>query len=106
MKRSFYALALIAVLPGCKDEKKVATDEPYEPGKVPAFLVGNHDIDQDLIDNPEAMDEDDMPGSKRKRREGGDFVAAEFKKGASKWKDTGIYIDGKPVGVLNWGELP
>jgi len=27
-------------------------------------------------------------------------------KGAKKWRDTGVYLDGKPVGVLSFGELP
>lgn len=35
-----------------------------------------------------------------------DYVPAEFKSGMSKWKDTGVYLDGKPVGFLNFGELP
>lgn len=26
--------------------------------------------------------------------------------GAKKWRDTGVYVDGKPVGVLDFGELP
>jgi hypothetical protein len=35
-----------------------------------------------------------------------DYVPAEFKSGKARWKDTGVYVDGKPVGFLNWGELP
>jgi hypothetical protein len=27
-------------------------------------------------------------------------------RGANKWKDTGVYLDGKPIGVLGFGELP
>src|SRR4051812_34378567 len=26
--------------------------------------------------------------------------------GAKKWRDVGIYVDGKPVGILAFGELP
>jgi hypothetical protein len=26
--------------------------------------------------------------------------------GAKKWRDTGVYVDGKPVGILSFGELP
>jgi hypothetical protein len=36
----------------------------------------------------------------------GDYVPAEFKTGAARWKDTGVYLDGKPVGFLSFGELP
>lgn len=29
-----------------------------------------------------------------------------FKKGQARWKDCGVYVDGKPVGFLTFGELP
>jgi hypothetical protein len=35
-----------------------------------------------------------------------DYVPAEFKSGASRWKDTGVYVDGKPIGFIQFGELP
>ena len=35
-----------------------------------------------------------------------DYVPAEFKLGASRWKDTGLYVDGKAFGILVFGELP
>jgi hypothetical protein len=35
-----------------------------------------------------------------------EWVPAEFKTGAARWKDTGVYLDGRPVGFLTWGELP
>src|SRR5450432_3779134 len=35
-----------------------------------------------------------------------DYVPAEFKAGAARWKDTGVYLDGKPIGFLTFGELP
>lgn len=35
-----------------------------------------------------------------------DWVPNEFKSGAARWKDVGVYVDGKPAGFLNWGELP
>ncbi len=38
--------------------------------------------------------------------EGEEWVPAENKQGAGRWKDTGVYLDGKPVGFLNFGELP
>jgi hypothetical protein len=38
--------------------------------------------------------------------EGEQYVPAEFKKGADRWKDTGVYVDGKFVGNLAWAELP
>lgn len=35
-----------------------------------------------------------------------DWVPNEFKSGAAKWRDVGVYVDGKPMGFLTWGELP
>jgi hypothetical protein len=34
------------------------------------------------------------------------YVPAEFKQGMGRWKDTGVYLDGKPIGFLQFGELP
>ncbi|MCX5748214.1 MAG: hypothetical protein NT062_37625 [Proteobacteria bacterium] len=34
------------------------------------------------------------------------YVPAEFKAGAQRWKDTGVYVDGQPIGFLTFGELP
>lgn len=34
------------------------------------------------------------------------YVPAEFKAGAARWKDTGVYLDGQPVGFLSFGDLP
>lgn len=35
-----------------------------------------------------------------------EWVPKEFTAGLAKWKDTGVYVDGKPVGFLAYGELP
>lgn len=35
-----------------------------------------------------------------------DYVPNEFKTGMSRWKDTGVYLDGKPIGFIQFGELP
>jgi hypothetical protein len=34
------------------------------------------------------------------------YVPAEFKAGMQRFKDIGVYVDGKPVGFLSFGELP
>jgi hypothetical protein len=34
------------------------------------------------------------------------WVPSEHKQGASRWKDTGVYVDGRPVGILDFPELP
>lgn len=35
-----------------------------------------------------------------------DYVPAEFQTGKARYKETGVYVDGKPVGILSFGELP
>jgi len=35
-----------------------------------------------------------------------DYVPAEFKTGLAKWKDTVVYLDGRPIAYMQWGELP
>jgi hypothetical protein len=35
-----------------------------------------------------------------------DYVPAEFKSGLAKWKDTVVYLDGRPIAYMQWGELP
>lgn len=35
-----------------------------------------------------------------------EITTAEHKSGMSRWKDVGVYVDGKPVGFLDFGELP
>jgi hypothetical protein len=35
-----------------------------------------------------------------------EWTPAEFKQGMSRWKDVGVYVDGKPIGFLSFGELP
>lgn len=38
--------------------------------------------------------------------EGPDYVPAEYKSGAARWKDIIVYVDGRPRGALTFGELP
>ncbi len=35
-----------------------------------------------------------------------EWTPAEFKQGMSRWKDCGVYLDGKPIGFLSFGEIP
>lgn len=35
-----------------------------------------------------------------------EYIPAEFKSGADRWRDTGVYVDGKFIGLLAWAELP
>lgn len=44
--------------------------------------------------------------SKKGDQQDNEWVPAEFKTGAARWKDTGVYVDGRPIAFLSWGELP
>lgn len=39
-------------------------------------------------------------------KEDSDWTPAEHKTGMARWKDVGVYIDGKPIGFLTFGEMP
>ena len=34
------------------------------------------------------------------------YTPAEFKSGMARWKDIGVYVDGKPIAFMTFGELP
>jgi hypothetical protein len=53
-----------------------------------------------------APKKDDKKDSKKGDKQDNEWAPAEHKAGMSRWKDTGVYVDGKPVGFLSWGELP
>ncbi len=58
-----------------------------------------------------AQANDKLEEIKKKDAEKGDgqddeWVPAEHKKGMARWKDVGVYLDGKPLGFLTFGELP
>lgn len=108
MRRSLCLLAITLAVPAChKEPEKPAQPErklpPYE-APAPAFLTPNKDIPVEEM--YEEIDDEDAPGAKRRKREGGEYTAAEFKEGASRWKDCGVYLDGKPIAVMTWPELP
>jgi hypothetical protein len=96
--------ALVVIIAGsgaCRDAK-TAKAPPPKPVKdpyaadlatqTPATRVkAGHPIDLSVV--PPDVDKDE-------------YVPAEFKSGADRWRDTGVYLDGKPVGMLAWAELP
>lgn len=82
---------LSLVLVACGTAKGDRATEAPAPAPAPAT---EHADEADEAD--EAVEGEKAP----------DWVAAEHKRGASRWKDTGVYVDGKPVGVLAFGELP
>jgi hypothetical protein len=100
---SLRVCALVVIIAGsgsCRDAKTAQTPPPPKKDPYAADLATNrsatrvkpgHPIDLSII--PPDVDKED-------------YVPAEFKTGADRWRDTGVYLDGKPVGVLTWSELP
>ncbi|MBK9029928.1 MAG: hypothetical protein IPL61_01065 [Myxococcales bacterium] len=75
---------LALLLAACASKK--ATPSPVATGS-------DGGIDAFIITVPEDEDKDK-------------YVPAEFKAGADRWRDTGIYVDGKFSGLLAFAELP
>ncbi|HEU4733256.1 MAG TPA: hypothetical protein VFT22_35430 [Kofleriaceae bacterium] len=63
--------------------------------------VGPHPADDRV--NPAELAERD---AKKGDRSDPEWVPKEFAGNLARWKDSGVYVDGKPVGFLTWGELP
>lgn len=70
------------------------------PGEAPAESFEDW-AKKNELPPPEVIDPADAPGHKLRH-----WAPAEHKKGAARWKDTAVYVDGVPVGVLAFGELP
>lgn len=64
--------------------------------------LGPHPADDRV--NPEQLAE--ARDAKKGDRQDSEWIPKENVSGLSRWKDSGVYVDGKPVGFLTWGELP
>lgn len=80
-------LVVAAMLVGCKDDTRSAP--------VPQTASGSGTAASPTVGS-----------DARTAESANDYVPAEFKAGMSRWKDTGVYLDGKPVGFIQFGELP
>ena len=93
--RTFGILLLIAAF-GCGDAEpatpkaKPAAAKPADPPKVTRVPSGYDPHEVDV----EEEDEDEP------------YVPKEFAAGANRWRDSGVYLDGKPIAMLEWAELP
>jgi hypothetical protein len=87
------ALAFAAGLGGaaCSDAKPPAKVKPRKPptGGALSVKAGNPFTAADIPPDPEEQ-----------------YIPAEFKAGSDRWRDTGVYLDGKPIAMLTWAELP
>jgi hypothetical protein len=94
---AFVALAIAAA--GCRDAKgkddPVVRPAPIAPTATPTPV--------DQTGSGSAAPKKDLQKGDQQDNE---WTPAEHKAGMSRWKDTGVYVDGKPIGFLQFGELP
>jgi hypothetical protein len=80
-------VAILLALVGCRD----ATGSKSDPAPAPA---------------PPPMNGSGSAAAAPPAQNAENYVPAEFKAGMARWKDTGVYVDGKPIAFLQFGELP
>jgi len=80
-----------------------ATVVPSATAPKPDDNLGPHPAD-DRINQQQLAD--DRRDSKKGDQQDGEWIPKEFTAGMAKWKDAGVYVDGKPLGFLTWAELP
>lgn len=100
--KSLGIIAAIAALAlGCsgnKDDGNVPKKPPPKQPPAPETQAPEADGDK-----PGAMG---VSGRHRAGDDNKSWVPAEYKQGRGKWKDAGVYLDGKPLAILWFGELP
>lgn len=103
MSSRCHALALAALLlASCRDANGRQDDVGVRPAKVVPTTTP-----QTTTDTPPPPTADKKPkDTKKGDRQDDEWTPAEFKVGMARWKDTGVYVDGQPIGFLLWGELP
>jgi len=102
MTRSFVGtLSLLIAISGCGDAKGKQQEPLLRPAVVVPTTTPTVEAKVDPA-KPDAKTKDEKKGDKNDK----DWVPNEHKAGMARWKDTGVYLDGKPLGFLTWGELP
>jgi hypothetical protein len=98
LSRSIVWVALLGLI-GCGDAKGKQEDVTLQPAKVVPTTTPQQA-------STTAAKPDDKKDGKKGDQQDNEWAPAEHKAGMSRWKDTGVYLDGKPLGFLSWGELP
>jgi hypothetical protein len=88
------AIVLLAACSGDKEQPAAIRPAPVQPTMTPLPAAAT------------APEKTTPKDSKKGDKNDDEWVPAEFKTGGARWKDTGVYLDGRPAGFLTWGELP
>src|SRR6185503_15995138 len=88
--------ALVLAVAACRDATGKQSPPPSTGSNVATAGSGSGSA----MFVPQQKPPDTPPG------EDTEITTAEHKSGMSRWKDVGVYVDGKPVGFLDFGELP
>ncbi|MBA3540666.1 MAG: hypothetical protein H0T79_13730 [Deltaproteobacteria bacterium] len=92
----------LGTLAACGEAK-----EKQDAPKAGSAVGSGADLSKQMVlrkETPEDIAKDKAEALKAEQEKG--WVPAEFKTGASRWKDTGVYLDGQPIGFMTFGELP
>jgi hypothetical protein len=92
---SLFALVACKDATGKADQKAAEPAKPAEPAAPPQVAQTNNQLEGVKKQDASKGDQQDE-----------EWTPAEFKKGAARWKDVGVSLDGKPIGFLTFGELP
>lgn len=90
---SLALIALVLAAGSCKDATGSQSEPKAEPKVVAAGSAGSAVGSGSGSATPEGINAEN-------------YVPSEFRNGMARWKDTGVYLDGKPIGFLNFDELP
>ncbi|HEY3805124.1 MAG TPA: hypothetical protein VGL61_21080 [Kofleriaceae bacterium] len=95
-------LLLLTLLVACRSAD--GKQPPPATGSGAVTTIGSNATGSNAIASGSALGSNEL--AIKEADDAHSYVPAEFKNGMARWKDTGVYVDGKPIGFLQFGELP